>query len=108
MKLTKIAGIAGALVACACTLPGGSSGEAYTPKGNPWEAASRSGDPKRAATGANADDKGAATAAKGDAKRDAAADAKGAPESAAGGGTILEQLEAARARIAKLEGEGAA
>ncbi len=112
MKLSKIAGIAAALVAFACTLPGGGAGEAYTPKGNPWESASRGsagGDARRPAA-APADDKGAATAAsssKGDPKRDAPADGRSAAEAAATGGTVLEQLEAARARIAKLEGEGA-
>jgi hypothetical protein len=109
MKLTKIAGIAAALAAFACTLPVGGSGEPYTPKGNPWESAARgSGDAKKAGTSAPADDRAATTAAKGDAKRDPPADAKtGAEPAPSAGGTVLEQLEAARARIQRLESEGA-
>jgi len=101
MRFRKIAKLLSVLAACACTLPGGGSGQPYTPKGNPWEAAARGGSERASADEASADPK-AAPAAKGD--------AKGAGESAApaaGGGTILEQLEAARARIQKLEGEGA-
>ena len=101
MRFRKIAKLLSVLAACACTLPGGGFGQPYTPKGNPWEAAARGGSERAPAGEASADPK-AAPAAKGD--------AKGAGESAApaaGGGTILEQLEAARARIQKLEGEGA-
>jgi len=100
MKFPKIAKLLSALAACACTLPGGGAGQPYTPKGNPWEAAARgseSSEPK-------------AAPAKGEAKGGAPGAAKGAGEAAApapGGGTVLEQLEAARARIQKLEGEGA-
>ena len=102
MKFRKIAKLLSALAACACTLPGGGSGQPYTPKGNPWEAAARGSE--------SAEPKAAPAAAKGEAKGGASGDAKGAGETAApaaGGGTILEQLEAARARIQKLEGEGA-
>jgi len=102
MRFRKIAKLLSVLAACACTLPGGGSGQPYTPKGNPWEAAARGGSERAPAGDASADSKAAPASAKGD--------AKGAGESAApaaGGGTILEQLEAARARIQKLEGEGA-
>lgn len=101
MKIRKIAKLLSALAACACTLPGGGAGQPYTPKGNPWEAAAR---------GSESSEPRAAPAAKGEAKGGASGDAKGAGDAAApasGGGTVLEQLEAARARIQKLEGEGA-
>jgi chromosome segregation ATPase len=101
MKIRKIAKLLSALAACACTLPGGGAGQPYTPKGNPWEAAAR---------GSESAEPKAAPAAKGEAKGGASGDAKGAGDAAApasGGGTVLEQLEAARARIQKLEGEGA-
>ncbi|HET6164309.1 MAG TPA: hypothetical protein VFG37_11615 [Planctomycetota bacterium] len=107
MKFQKIAKLLSALAACACTLPGGGAGQPYTPKGNPWEAAAR-GSERSSAGEASADPK--AAPAKGEAKGGASGAAKGAGEPAApasGGGTVLEQLEAARARIQKLEGEGA-
>jgi chromosome segregation ATPase len=100
MKFQKIAKLLSALAACACTLPGGGAGQPYTPKGNPWESAAR---------GSETAEPKAAPATKGEAKGGASGDAKGAAEPAApapGGGTILEQLETARARIQKLEGEG--
>lgn len=122
MRWTKIAWIGGTVLALACTMPG-SSGEPYTPKGNPWESpAPREGDAaaKQSASDSKETRK---SGARGDAKADAKGDAKGdaktdAKEVAGGdhaatsddspwmtGGTVLEQLEAARARIRKLEGD---
>jgi len=99
MEKRKIASMAAALLAAACNLPAGENGEAYTPKGNPWEPvhaepqaaakAPASGDAKAAKAGGGAD------AAAADAKREG------------WGGTILEQLEASKQRAAALEAENA-
>lgn len=98
MEKRKIASIAAALLAAACNLPA-DNGEAYTPKGNPWEPAhpSAAGDAKPASGG---DAKSAKAAEAGDAKAAAAA-------SPSEPGTILEQLEAAKQRAAKLDAENA-
>jgi predicted RNase H-like nuclease (RuvC/YqgF family) len=109
MKRSKIAGIAAVLAAFACTLPNGGSGQPYTPKGNPWESAARDG--AGASRTAGAETRGepkaeSSTAAKGEGRGETKGDSKGSGDApAAGGGTILEQLEAARARVQKLEGE---
>ena len=98
MEKRKIASMAAALLAAACNLPAGENGEAYTPKGNPWE-------PTHTEPQA-----GAKAPASGDSK---AAKPGGAEAAAAGtaregwGGTILEQLESAKQRAAALEAENA-
>lgn len=98
--------IAAILGLAACQLPGSGSGEPYTPRGNPWE------------TAASHDNGGGETAKadpKGGAKPDPAPDAKGdakgskpattASDPSMTSGTVLEQLDAAKLRVAKLDEE---
>jgi vacuolar-type H+-ATPase subunit I/STV1 len=98
MEKRKIASMAAALLAAACNLPAGENGEAYTPKGNPWEPAHA-----ESQAAAKAPASGDAKAAKPGGADTGAAD----PKREAGGGTILEQLEAAKQRAAALEAENA-
>lgn len=98
MVKRKIASIAAALLAAACNLPAGDNGEAYTPKGNPWEPAHPAKSAAKPADG-------------GDAKSSKGADAADPKAAAAANpseqGTILEQLEAAKQRAARLDAENA-
>src|SRR5262245_6200902 len=96
MEKRKIASMAAALLAAACNLPSGENGEAYTPKGNPWEPAHT--EPQAAAKAPASGDSKAAKPGGADA---AAAD----PKREGWGGTILEQLEASKQRAAALEAE---
>lgn len=98
MGKQKIAWTLAALVAVACTMPAGGSGQPYTPKGNPWETASGDAAATDAKSQAAADPKAAKPAAP------ASNPAAGAPP-ATETGTVLEQLEAAKARVAKLDAE---
>jgi vacuolar-type H+-ATPase subunit I/STV1 len=99
MEKRKIASIAAALLAAACNMPAGENGEAYSPRGNPWEPA-----PKAAATDAKSPASGDASAPKAAGGANATAPAAAHDGS---GGTILEQLEAAKQRAAKLDAENA-
>jgi chromosome segregation ATPase len=99
MEKRKFASIAAALLAAACSLPAGDNGEAYTPKGNPWEPAH----PAKSA-GAKSAEGGDAKSSKGSEAADPKAAAAANPSEP---GTILEQLEAAKQRAAKLDAENA-
>jgi predicted RNase H-like nuclease (RuvC/YqgF family) len=101
MGKQKIAWTLAALVAVACTMPAGGSGQPYTPKGNPWEPASGDAAAADAKSQAAADPKAAKPAP----TAPAAPTASDKTPPLAETGTVLEQLEAAKARVAKLDAE---
>jgi uncharacterized phage infection (PIP) family protein YhgE len=98
MGKQKIAWAVAALIGAACTMPSGGNGQPYTPKGNPWEP--ESGNATAAAEPKPAPAEMPKTAKGQDATAESATPL---PET----GTVLEQLDAARQRAAKLDAENA-